>query len=50
MMLRQAALCRRSATATLRTNIATRAFASVADGRGLGLPDKFGHFIGGEFV
>ena len=24
--------------------------ASVADGLNLGLPDKFGHFIGGEFV
>ena len=49
MMLRQA-LCRRSAAATRAAPAVTSRTFSIANGLDLGLPDKYGHFIGGEFV
>ena len=47
MMLRRS-LCRSLPAAVRATT--RRSMASVADGLGLELPDKFDHFIGGEFV
>lgn len=39
-----------SSVSRLSRTLTTRSFASCADGLGLDLPAKFGHFINGEFV
>jgi aldehyde dehydrogenase len=49
MMMLRRSLCR-SLPAAVRATTMRRSMASVADGLGLELPDKFDHFIGGEFV
>lgn len=48
MLIRQA-LCRRSVAIRAAPAVTSRTF-SIANGLNLGLPDKYGHFIGGEFV
>jgi len=43
-------LGRSAFSALRRTTVAARSLASVTDGLGLGLPERFGNFINGEFV